>query len=814
MRTLWQDLRYGARVLIKHPGFTLVAVLSLALGISANSSIFSVINTALLRPLPVDKPEQLVGLYRKIPQDPNYNRFSYPNYTEVRERQHVFTDLASYYFTAFNLSGGGETERVWGQIVSGNYFSVLGIAPAIGRAFAPEEDRTPGSHPVAVLSHGLWRRRFGSDPGLVGQTITLNGYAFTVIGVMPPQLQGVELGMVPDVYVPMMMQARAMPGNNWLADRGIGWLRVLGRLKSEVGVAQAQAEMNLLSDQLRREHPKINETFGIAVIEDFGIHPQFRGTARTFLLVLMAVVGLVLLIACSNVAGLLLARAAERQGEIGLRLALGASRSRLIRQLLTESLLLATIGGVLGMVCAPWISDALATVMQEASLMPSPVAFQIDQRVLFFTTILTMLTGIIFGLVPAISTARVDLIKIIKSDDAGRSPGKGKLGAFFVCAQAAISLVLLVTAGLFIRSLQQAQRIDVGFESERQLLMAFDLGLQGYNEERGKEFFKQLAQRVSGLPGVESMALASVLPVGAGSDQDRGITVDGYRPPSGLEIMPINFNIVGGRYFQTMGIPLVAGRDFGGQEQEKSPPVAIVNETAAQRFWPGKSAIGQHVRYGSDGPEVEIVGIARDSKYLTLGEEPLPFIYSPMSQNYLSSVVLQVRTTGDPWAMVAAVQAEVRALDKDLPVFRSMTIGEHLRGTLLAPRLAATLLGIFGLIAMLLAAIGIYGVVAYAVNQRTREIGIRLALGARSRDVAWIVLRRSLLPVWVGMLIGVGAALAATRLLSGFLYGISAADPLTFTVVALLLGAVALSAAYFPTRRAVKVDPMIALREF
>ncbi|HEV2667980.1 MAG TPA: ABC transporter permease, partial [Blastocatellia bacterium] len=547
-----------------------------------------------------------------------------------------------------------------------------------GRAFLPEEDRTPNANPVAVIGYGLWQRRFGGDPALVGKTITLSGQGFTVVGVAPPQFRGAELGMVPDVFVPMMMQSRAMPGRNWLDVRDAGWLRVVGRLKPGVSVEQAQDEMSALGNQMRSEHPQINDSFGIAVIQDFGIHPQFRGDARNFLLILMAVVALVLLIACANVASLLLTRAAERQQEMGVRLALGAGRIYVIGQLLTESMLLAVLGGAAGLMIAPWFIDALSAAVAQANPMPSPVEFQLDRRVFAFTGAVSLLTGMIFGLAPALSAARADLMNIIKGDTAGRAPVRTRLRSIFVGAQVALSLAPLVAAGLFIRSLQSAQRIDVGFETERQLLLTFDLGLQGYNVERGRAFQQQLEQRVAALPGVQSVTFSDVTPLGLGSDQDMGIVIDGYTPPSGLQDVAINYNVVGANYFQTMGIPLVQGRDFGAQDHEKSPPVAIVNETAARRFWPNQPAVGKRVRYGSGGPEVEVIGVARDSKYVTLGEGPTPYLYAPMSQNYHSSATLQARASGDPSQLIGAVQREVQALDKDLPVFGVKTMGQHL----------------------------------------------------------------------------------------------------------------------------------------
>lgn len=452
--------------------------------------------------------------------------------------------------------------------------------------------------------------------------------------------------------------------------------------------------------------------------------------------------------------------------------------------------------------------------MAQANPMPSSVEFQLDRRVFAFTAAVSVLTGIIFGLAPAVSAGRTDPMKIIKGEAAGRVTSRTRLRSFFVGAQVALSFALLVAAGLFIRSMWQAQRIDLGFETERQLLLTFDLGLQGYDRERGKAFIRQLEQRVAATPGVQSVTFASVTPFGLGADQDMGIVIDGYTPPSGLQDVMINFNVVGANYFQTMGVPLVQGRDFGAQDHEKSPPVAIVNETAARRFWPNQQAVGKRVRYGSGGPEVEVIGVARDSKYFTLGEGPTPYLYSPMSQSYLSSATLQARASGDPSQLIGAVQREVSAVDKDLPVFGVKTMGQHMQGALMAPRLAAALLGVFGAVAALLAAVGIYGIVSYAVAQRTREFGLRMALGAQPRNVAWLALRGGMTPVWIGMAIGLGSALAATRLLEleSFLYGVRASDPMTYAAMTILLGTVALLASFIPARRATKVDPIIALR--
>ncbi len=808
MNHLWQDLRHGARMMIKTPGFTLIAVMTLALGIGANTAIFSVVNATLLRPLPVKESERLVGLYRKIPQASNYNRFSYPNYLDTRDRNQSFSGLAAYFFTPINLSGGGRTERAWGKIVSGNYFSVLGVEFVRGRAFLPEEDQTPGAHPVAVVSHGLWQRRFGGDPDLVGKTVTINGHGFTIVGIAPASFRGTELGMAPDVWVPMMMQAQAMPGREWLKPRGIGWLRVVGRLKPGVSVAQARAEMETLGAQLKREHPDANEAFGIAVVPDFGIHPDMRGEARNFLLVLMGVVGLVLLIACANTANLLLARASERKKEIGIRLALGAGRRRLVAQTLTESLLLSALGAAISLALTPWISRGLEA-LQQTSPAPSVVPVSLDARVLGFTALVALLTGVIFGLAPALQSSRTDVIGALKDTAANRESSKSRLRQVFVVSQIALSLALLIAAGLFIRSLLQAQRIDPGFETEKIFLMSFDLGLQGYNAERGRAFYQRLERRVESLPGVERVSFASDAPLS--SDADTTVIIDGYTPPTGLEGVVINFCVVSPNYFQTLGIPLLRGREFSLQDKTGSPRVVILNETATRRFWPGQDALGKRVGLGRN-VYAEVVGIARDAKYVTIGEDPRPYLYFPMTQSYQSSAVMLARTTGDPAAMIAAGQSEAQALDKDLPAFGVRTMKEHLRGSLIAPRLAATFLGIFGAMALLLAVIGVYGVMAYTVGQRTREIGIRVALGAERRDILKLVLKQSMWLILIRLIIGLAGALAATRLLESFLYGVSVNDPATFITIPILLASVALVASYIPARRAMKVDPMVALR--
>jgi putative ABC transport system permease protein len=801
-----QDVRFAARMLAKNPAFTSIAVITLALGIAANSAIFSVLNTALFQPLPVKDPSSLIGLYRKIPQDENYNRFSYPNFLDVRDRNRSLAGLAAYYFTAFNLSTGAETERAWGKIVSGNYFSVLGVEPALGRSFLPEEDRTPGARPVAIISYGMWQRRFAGDPAIIGRDITLNGHKFAIIGVAAKGFRGTELGMVPDLYVPMMMQRQATNSDDRLEPRGLGWLRIIGRLKPDVGVEGARMEMESLSRQLRDEHPQLNDAFGIAVVEDFGIHPNLRGDAQRSLLLLVVLVGLVLLIACANIAGLLLARGVERRREIGVRLALGSSRGRLFRQMLTESLVLSFFGGFAGLTLTPSLISALEWLFKTAQVMPSAVAFDIDTRVLFFTAAVSIATGLIFGTVPAFSAARTAVAGVIKEDAGGRASGSTRLRSGFVVAQVALSLLLLAAAGLFVRSLQRAQAIDPGFNHENLLLMSFDLGLQGYKPEQIHNFQQQIVERVGTIPGIGETTLANAAPLS--NDADMTVVFEGYRPPTGLPGVVINFATVAPSYFKAMGIQLVSGRAF--TTQDRAAPVAIINETAKHRF---SSGVGKRLFLGQT--PFEVVGVARNSKYVTIGETDRPYLYLPLAPDN-GGLTLIARITGDP--AQASTQAMddvrqiVRSIDPNLPVFDIKTMNQHLSGALVGARLSALMLGVLGSIALLLAALGIYGVMASAVNNRRREIGIRIALGANSQDVVKMIVTQGMKLTLIGLVPGLIASLAVMRLLIGFLYEVNANDPLTFVTASLILAVAAFLACYPSARRAALVDPIEALK--
>jgi predicted permease len=813
MDTLWQDIRFGFRMLFKNSALTAVAVLSLALGIGANTAVFSLVDKALVRLLPVASPEQLVIVIGEGERGQNTS-FSYPLYVDFRDRNEVFSDLITFSGTPFSLSDGGQTERVPGMLVSGNYFSTLGVNAALGRTFLPDEDATPGTHPVAVVGYGLWQRRFGADPAVIGKTISLNGHTFTIIGVAPPEFTGTIKGSSPDIYVPMMMEAEAMP--TWqgaLTNRNMTWLEIMGRLKPGVTREQAEASLTLTANQIAQVYPDNVDKKMVLADGSKGVDYAMRDLSGP-LVWMMFIVVLVLLIACANVANLLLARANARRKEIAVRLAVGANRARLVRQLLTESVLLSVMGGVAGLMVAIWLTDLLLLFKPTQSF---ALEGGLDRRVLIFSLTLSLLTGIVFGLAPAFQTSKPDLVAALKDESAtaGRGARRMSLRNLLVVLQVALSLLVLVSAGLCVRSLQKLVAIDAGFDPAKIIVMSLDLSLNGYKQEQGRQFYSQLVERVSGLPGVESASLAAIVPLGGGGMR-RSLGVEGYEPPPDAPPLNFNFNIVGANYFQTMGIQIIRGRDFSPQDVAGAPKVVIINETVAHKYWPNQDAVGKHLKFGSPRSRneelIEIVGIAKDSKYRQLTEVATDTMYLPLAQNYRANMTLHVRTAADSKAMIAAIRSEVAARDPNLPVYSVRTMEEQKSNSLYTSRMAATLLGVFGLVAMLLAAVGIYGVMSYSVNRRTREIGIRMALGANRRDVLKMVLGEGMLLVMVGLAAGLGATLAVTRFIGSLLYGVSATDPATFAGISLILIAVALLACYLPARHATKVDPMVALR--
>lgn len=815
METFWSDVRYGFRMMVKSPAMILAAMVSLGLGIGANTTIFSVINAVLLRPLPVERPEELVTV---MTTDARHligpHESSYLDYTYYRDQNHVFQGLAAHKNVPVSLTSTGFTELVLGDLVTGNFFSLLGVVPAMGRGFRPEEDQLPGASPVVILGYGLWQRRFGGDPDIIGKTIALNGHSFTIIGVAPKGFEGILIGLHEDLWVPMMMQAQIDPGPDLLNDREIHWLYITGRLKPNVSAATAQAEMTTLAGQLASSFSDADKGLGAVLARKNSerLFPGLQSVATIFLIILMSVVGLVLLIACANVANLLLARAAGRRREIAIRLAMGASRKRLVRQLLTEGALLAILGGAFGLLVAFWSNGFIMAVK-----LPTPVRIGLDLgldvRVLVFTAVTSLVTGIVFGLAPSLQASNPDLVSALKGEaPASKLQRRFRLRNVLVTGQVAVSLLLLIGAGLFLRSLQRAQVISPGFDSQRLLLLTVNLGLQGYDEAKANAFYKQLVDRVQPLPGVESVSLMNNIPLGADRQQTDAV-IEGPGRAAGDPGVGTDFNVVGLNYFQTMNIPLLQGRDFSVQNTKETPGVTIINEAMARRYWPGENPLGKRFRVGgTSGRFVDVIGVARDGKYRSLGEPPTPFLYLPLQQSYRSAMTLTVRTAADPAALVNSVRAEAQALDATLPVADIKTMSEHLQLSLLPARVVALLLAIFGLLALILASVGLYGVVAYGVSQRTHEIGLRMALGARTTDVLKLILVHGMRLTLIGMAIGLIGALVFGRIVSSLLYGVSPADPITFVGVPLLLCGVALVASYFPARRATLVDPLIALR--
>ncbi len=807
---MFQDLRYGVRMLAKRPVFTLVAMLSLALGLGANTAIFSLISTLMLRPLPIAQPAQLVAL-NYADDNRMFSNFSYPNFQDLRARNEVFAGLIGYRVTPLNVSHDGLNERRWGYEITGNYFAALGVKPALGRFIAADDDKTRGAHPVVVIGYQYWQRSFGGAADVVGKELVTNGRRYTIIGVAPQGFLGTEIASAAELWFPLSMHAQIEVGSNALDQRGSDMLFVQGLLKPGVSVSQAQASLDLLAAQLEREHPEENKDRRIALSPPGLFGKTMRGSLLGFTGLLMAVVGLVLLLACLNLANLLMARAAERRREIAVRLALGASRFRLIRQLLTESLLLAVGGGLLGLLPALWLVNLLKAFKLPPNV-PVVFAIEVDYRVYLFTFLLSLVTGVLFGLLPAWQATQGDLVPALK-DEGGhaRVARTSWLKSGLIVAQVALSLVLLIGGGLMVRALQQANTLKLGFEPQRAAELAFDLRLQGYESAQRKEFQKRLLERVSALPGVEAAGMADLLPVDLHFSRT-GVFVTGQVVERNARVPSAMYGLASPGYFQAMGTRLLQGREFTAQDDEQAAQVAIINESFARRFFSDANPLGQQMSLGNaDAPKVQVVGVVEDGKYANLGEDARPYIARPMWQSRIGATSLVIRTAGDLPALTAVVRGELQQLDPTLPVSVN-TLAEKLSLPLLPARMVASILGGFGLLALALAAIGIYGVMSYGVAQRTHEIGIRMALGAQKSDVIKLVIGQGMALTMLGVGLGLAAALALTRLMKGVLFGVSATDPLTFVGIAGLLTVVTLLACYLPARRATQVDPLTALR--
>ena len=813
MTSLWQDARYSLRANTKAPGFAALAILTLALGIGANTTIFSWINSALLNPVPgLASPNEVVSLTLSKPGESPFP-FTYPDLEAMRDGQQSFTGIAACSFAQMSLNGQSKRERVSGMVTSANYFDVLGVRPFLGRGFLPTEDEKPGGAPVAVISYRLWRTHFGGNPNIVGQTIEIDQHSYTIVGVAPAAFQGSQTGVRTDIWVPIMMEAQVNPLGDLLHDHHQFWLLGFGRLKPGVLLKQAQEEMTLRLKREVKNYPEEHKGHDSVTAyplwrNPFGLN-QFLST---LLPALMAIAGLVLLLACVNVANLMLVRSVGRRREIAIRMSLGASRWQLVRQLLVESLMLALAGGAVALLITSWTEGTLLKFMPVTEDIPLSLNITADRTVLLAAFGISVLTGVIFGILPALRSSGVAPVAVLKEDTGSASGGlrKARLARVLVVAQLSLSLLLLISAGLFIRSFRSAEEINPGFNPRNVLIASYDLFTAGYSDSSGAEFDRQLVRKLGALAGVQSVALSSRVQLGFGGGST-SVKPQGYVPQTN-ESMETQVALITPNYFHTLQIPIVEGRDFTLADTKSSERAVIVSEAFVERYWPHQEALGKQLY--SDIPKewFTVVGVARDTKVTNLNEKPTPFVYLPLYQVYQPVAIINARVAGDPLAFGKTAEQTAHELNANLVVFDVTTLEMRSQFSSFPQRVAGTFVGAFGLLALVLAAVGIYGVTAYTTRQRTHEIGIRMALGAAKKDVLRLVLGHGLRLMLAGVGLGLVLSFVLTRFLKSLLLGVTSTDALTFASVAILLCAVALFACFIPARRAMRVDPMVALR--
>ncbi|HEY2152808.1 MAG TPA: ABC transporter permease [Vicinamibacterales bacterium] len=821
MERWWQDLRYALRVLVKKPGFTAIAVISLALGIGANTAIFTVINAVFLHPLAIEDPSRVVEMFTRDSKTVQSGNFtltptSFQNFEDYRDQNSVFSGLTGYFGLGLQWTRNGDTQPLPAIMASANYFDVLGIKPFQGRLFRADEDRTMGGDTVAVISHSLWTREFGSDPNVIGQKLTFSGLPFTVIGVTPPGFKGTFSLAGPDrVWVPLSMREQLLTGQTrqLITNRRFRWINMAGRLKPGVSMRQADAAMKTIASTLAKEYPAANEgrTLDMALESDAALGINGRGQLVLAGGVMMGVVGLVLLIACANLANLLLAQSASREKEMSIRAAMGAGRGRIVRQLLTEALLLSILGGVAGMIVAYWGRTALWSY-RPPFLGNASIDLSFEPRVLLFTASMTILTGLLFGLAPAMRASQINLNEMLKAG--GRSGGasavSSRLRSALVMSEIGLATVALIGAGLFVRSMQAVEQMDLGFDSAHIGLFFLNPGQQRYDQARGQQFYLDAMAKARAVPGVESATVASAVPLGGGIL----LTVfpEGEAQNPNYRGSLVTFNDIAPGYFETMRIPVKQGRDFTEFDGDQSKAVAVVNDALAKQLWPGQDALHKRFTVVQQNTLFEVVGVVATAVINSVGEDPTPMIYRPLRQEYAPGVALLIRTSGNPEPLVGAARDQVQTLDRAMPLRGVGTVQQNIEAGLWAPRMGAALLSIFGGLALVLAMIGVYGVMSYTVTQRTPELGVRMALGAQTGDVLMLVLKQGMVLAAGGALIGVALALSLARIVSTLLFGVNARDPLTLAIVTLALTLVALVACYIPARRAARVDPLVALR--